>query len=406
MSNVNVDYSRNNGTDWINLKSGIINTNSTTWNIPTIIDLRTPNQAKIRVINSSYGTVYALSSSFKMKGLINVTSPTAVDTLHIGVPHNITWTTTGFFSRGITNEDDVVLSYSTNAGTTFTPITTLDYNYGAPAGTYAWTLPLDSITLDNQKKAVIEVKDLNDGTKVRGVSAGFDIEGQVTINEPNTSGLIWTVGSSHNIKWTPTGTYGTVEFHYSIDNFTSSNILIGQATNSASGVQGTYSWSIPTNLLSDSVRVRVRDAADADVKSISGYDVKLVGSLIVTAPNTETPKIVWYKGEAQNINWTANGAVTTVDIDYSTNGGTGWTNIITGEAGHTAGSNTKAITIPDENSENCLVKVTDSAHASVFNASVYPFAMRPVISVSQPVLDQRLAVGSKGNTITWSLNGS
>jgi hypothetical protein len=53
VQNVNVDYSRNNGTDWINVKSGIANTNGTTWNIPTNLDLRTPNQAKIRVIKSS-----------------------------------------------------------------------------------------------------------------------------------------------------------------------------------------------------------------------------------------------------------------------------------------------------------------------------------------------------------------
>ncbi|MEW6027840.1 MAG: hypothetical protein AB1599_11185, partial [Planctomycetota bacterium] len=321
-------------------------------------------------------------------------------------PHNITWTTTGFFSRGDAS-DDVVISYSTNAGTTFTPIATVDYNYGAPAGTYAWTLPLDSITLDNKDRAMIEVKDLNDGTKVRGVSAGFDIEGQVAINEPNTSGLMWTVGSSHDIKWTPTGTYSTVEFHYSTDNFSASNILIGQAANTASGVQGTYSWSIPTNVLSDTVRVRVRDAADPDVNSISAYDIKLVGGLDVTAPETQTPLIVWYKGENKDINWTANGAVTNVNIDYSTNGGTGWTNIVTNEGGHTAGSNTKTITVPDENSENCLVRVSDTAHSTnVYSISAYPFAIRPVITVTQPVLDQNLVVGSNSNTIAWSLNGS
>ena len=198
VQNVNVDYSLNNGSDWISVKSGILNTGSTTWDIPTNIDLRNPSQAKIRVIGASYVAVYGLSPSFKMKGVIGVTAPITTDILKAGDAFNLTWSTTGFFTRGTTNEDDVVVSYSTNNGTTYTPIATVNYNYGAPAGTYPWTPPVDSITPNGLKQAKIEVKDLNDGTAVRGVSAGFDIEGKITINEPDTSPFILALCFPHN----------------------------------------------------------------------------------------------------------------------------------------------------------------------------------------------------------------
>ncbi|MDP3052352.1 MAG: hypothetical protein Q8N22_00095, partial [bacterium] len=400
---VRIEYSKDTGSNYTYIIASSVAGSSSPyeWNIPANQDIipASAQKSKIRVIDTSLGAIYGLSGEFMVKGSIAITSPTTSSLWKISEATSIGWTTPCTLPANMGN---LKIEFRKSAIDAWSEVAaSVAFNSSPYIG---FTLPLDSVTA-NVKTAQIKITQLNN-TNVFVESDGFEIEGKIAINEPNTSGLIWTVGSSHNIKWTPTGTYGTVEFHYSTDNFASSNILIGQATNSASGIQGTYIWSIPTNVVSDSVRVRVRDAADADVKSISGYDVKLVGSLIVTAPNTETPKIVWYKGEAQNINWTANGAVTTVDIDYSTNGGTGWTNIITGEAGHTSGSNTKAITIPDENSENCLVKVTDSAHASVFNASVYPFAMRPVISVSQPVLDQNLVVGSNSNTIAWSLNGS
>jgi len=77
-------------------------------------------------------------------------------------------------------------------------------------------------------------------------------------------------------------------------------------------------------------------------------------SITVTAPNGGE---IWDAGTTQDITWTTtagDGAITGVDLEYSTDGGSTYSTIVTG----TADDGTYSWTVPDEHSSQCLVRAT------------------------------------------------
>jgi beta-lactamase superfamily II metal-dependent hydrolase len=111
----------------------------------------------------------------------------------------------------------------------------------------------------------------------------------------------------------------------------------------------------------------------------------------VNAPNGgET----WTVGSVYNITWTAtdNVGVTSIDIVYSTNNGTNWTTVATGEAN----DGTYAWTVPDTPSTVAKVKVT--AHDAATNTgsdvsdAVFEIAI-PVVSVADVLLGRGDVLG-------------
>jgi hypothetical protein len=169
VSNVKIEYSKDGGTTYplVVVASYDASLSPYSWSIPVtdpaLQDLRTPDQAKIKVSDASYAACSGTSPNFMMKGAVTVTAPTASDILHVGDPFNITWTTVGFYEVG----SNVVIGYSTTGGAPFTTIDTVAYDYNSQA--YPWTPPIDSITT-NLKNAVIEIKDAANPTKVRDES--------------------------------------------------------------------------------------------------------------------------------------------------------------------------------------------------------------------------------------------
>ena len=90
-------------------------------------------------------------------------------------------------------------------------------------------------------------------------------------------------------------------------------------------------------------------------------------SITVTSPNGgET----WATGSARNITWTAT-SVSSVNLDYSLDGGTTWAAIATGVSGFTG---SYAWTVPSSTSTNAKVRVSDAASATA-DASDAPFTI-------------------------------
>ncbi|QLH75247.1 MAG: hypothetical protein HPY73_07215 [Methanomassiliicoccales archaeon] len=76
----------------------------------------------------------------------------------------------------------------------------------------------------------------------------------ITLTSPN-GGEIWNGGVSHNIAFTTTTDEGVVMLYYSSDGGTTYPNLIGHAD--CTGGSQTYAWSVPNNLNSTTVRVKV-----------------------------------------------------------------------------------------------------------------------------------------------------
>ena len=409
---VKLEYSKDNGSNYTYVITPSVAGNSSpyAWSIPTDQDIITDHtvgseqKARIRVMDTSLSSIYSLSALFMVKGSITVTDPSnASAALKVGVAHDIAWTTP---CTGAADMGNVKIQFSKTGSAPWTDIATVGF---ATSPYTLWAPPIDGIT-DNVKTAKIRIEQVIN-SEVVDDSDGFEVEGNITLNEPIQSGLFWAVGTTDKvIGWTPTGTFSPIKLEYSKDNFSSDlhTIATGVA-NSAHNVPKTWTWAsgIP-NDISDTVKIRVSYENDADMKAVSPNAIKFVGSLDVTAP--ESAGIVWNVGDTnKQISWDSNGTITNVDIYYRTTAGGSDNVIVANDGGHVNGGNSYTWTsaVPDEKSETCYIKVADHAHPTdVYSLTTTPFSIRPVISVTVPALDQNIEVGTTNNTVTWNINST
>jgi len=136
-----------------------------------------------------------------------------------------------------------------------------------------------------------------------------------------------------------------------------------------SGTTITISWNLPTGvtgLLQDLlggviVNVNMNGSGSTTItypdiinklKMTISYSLTPAGSVLVTSPNGGEN---WVVGTSQNITWTST-SVTNVKIEYTTNNGTSWSNVI---ASTPASGGTYFWTVPNTPSMLCKIKLTD-----------------------------------------------
>lgn len=86
-------------------------------------------------------------------------------------------------------------------------------------------------------------------------------------------------------------------------------------------------------------------------------------ALSVLAPNGGES---WVAGSKQIISWQTYGSITEIFVDYSTNNGQDWLAVDPPNVGNTG---SYEWTVPDVNSQQCLVRVTDAADPGVGDIS-------------------------------------
>ncbi|MEK7771593.1 MAG: hypothetical protein AAB703_01925, partial [Pseudomonadota bacterium] len=227
-------------------------------------------------------------------------------------------------------------------------------------------------------------------------NAYFKIRAGITLTAP-IGGEAWTVGTSQNITWTKSGTISTVKLEYSTDGGATYPNVIATLVNAATGTP--YAWTIPDNL-STTVRVKVTNEADSTVLSNSTNNLTIKGSLTLTAPNGGE---AWVVSATQNITWTKVGSIANVKLEYSTNGGTTYPNLIV--ASTSGATLSYAWTVPDAIGTQLKVKITDLANTNVLDESNANFTIKGSVTLTSPVGSETWYVGENRN-ITWTRTGS
>jgi hypothetical protein len=114
----------------------------------------------------------------------------------------------------------------------------------------------------------------------------------------------------------------------------------------------------------------------------------------VTSPNGGE---YWLVNSQQNITW-ASTNVTSVNIDYSTNNGALWLNVVSSVP---ATNGSYSWIIPNTPATECLVRINDASLASRFDISDSVFTIVPLVTVATPNGGEDW-MGETQQVITWT----
>ncbi|MGD2091709.1 MAG: fibronectin type III domain-containing protein [Candidatus Aminicenantes bacterium] len=317
---------------------------------------------------------------------ITIISPNGGESWEAGSTHAITWTSTGTIGN-------VIIEYSTSNGTLWSIIEPAAAN----TGIYNWTIP-DNVP-DSPNSCLVRISGGYSDEDPRDISdVPFSITSplpaSIRITTPN-AGERFTVGSVVGITWASNGSIGDVKIEYSVDNGQTWMMIVVSTAN-----DGNFPWTVP-DTPSESCLLRISESdKDQGIFDISdgGFSIIPAPFIMVTSPNGGES---WEVGSNQPINWTSSGIEGNVKIEYSVNEGNSWTTIIASSA-NTGSFNW---TVPNNLSESCLIRVSDTdGTLSDMSDSVFFIVPPPSITVISPNGSESWAAGSN-QLITWSSVG-
>lgn len=378
-----LEFSGDSGGQWQTITSTVSATiGSYEWLVP---DSPT-QQGVIRITSLEHPTLSSQNQTLFSIILpeIQLIAPNGGESWEVGSQQAITWSALGV--------DFITLAYSTDNGATWS--TVADHISSGASG-YQWVVPNYP---SNDCRVKIEAS--NNSTISDLSDASFQIVppsgSLLTLTSP-VGGEVWMAGSSQQITWV-SNDVDQIKIEYSI-NLGNNWATIAPAT---SALSGAYEWQIPEHNASQCL-VRIGDAANPGITSISPAPFSIVPapSIAVVAPNGGENLTA---GSSFAISWQSAGNEK-LNMYFSEDGGSQW-NLLAGNINASLGS--FLWTVPETESDNCLIKLSDASNPELMDVSDQVFSVSPAIlpsiKVESPNGGERYVV--MGNiTVDWSSTG-
>ncbi|MBN1694575.1 S8 family serine peptidase [candidate division WOR-3 bacterium] len=215
----------------------------------------------------------------------------------------------------------------------------------------------------------------------------------LTVTSPN-GGEDFHVDSVHNVTWTSGGTSGGVRIEYSTNNGSSWSDVIAGIPDT-----GVYPWTIP-DTPSDSCLLRITDTIGSPSDTCDAiFKISPIPYITVTSPNGGEDFEV---DSIHNVTWISYGVSGGVLIQYSTDSGSSWSDVIAG----IPDTGVYPWTIPDTPSDSCLLRIADT-NGSLADTSDAIFKISPIpyITVTAPNGGEDWGRGYS-YYITWTSTGT
>ncbi len=381
----NIDYSIDNGTNWIRVVSNYYSLTGTfPWQVPN-----TPTaQARVRVQDAKNNSISDISNNVftitAASPFFLLTFPDGGESLFPSTFYNITW------ASAFTGQN-ASLEYSIDNGSSWTTIISSTPNI---TESYSWLVPNTPST-----QCLVRVKDAANASASDVSNAVFTIRPHITVTAPN-GGESGPRCSAYNIAWAAGGTSGSYKLEYSSDGGSSWTQIVTNLSNACTGNSCTYAWTLP-NVLTTQLKVRVSDVADATKLDVSD------GNMSVTLPPNPVTLLspnggeTWVTGTTQNITYTYGSGTTSVSLDYSVDNGQNWVSI----ANNVTANGSYAWVVPNTPSVNALVRVTgnqfNGCDYDISNA-VFTIASSVLVTAPNGGESWQAMVGAQGTSINMS----
>jgi hypothetical protein len=384
---VKIEYSTNGGDTWTVIAEAEENNGHYDWTVPDepsetcLVRISENGSQLVDVSDAVFSIVQPLPGDF------TITAPNGGESWTVGSSYEITWTANGEINH-------VTIEYSTDNGTTWKKIVQTTGNNGS----FDWTIP---DTVSDQCLVRVTANDDDLDPKPSDVSDEvFSIvssTGTFRVTSPN-GGESWEVGTTQPITWNSSGDINSAMLEYSYDNGNTWDTIVSSTSNS-----GTYDWTVP-NTVSEQCLVRViandggGDRKPADV-SDAEFSIRTPQSpfIRVITPNGGEQLVI---GSIYEITWFSTNSREEAKIEYSINGGESWTEII----GSTENDGDYDWAVPDEPSETCLVRISETDGQPLDISDAVFSIVQPLpgdLTVLTPNGGENLEAGSEYN-ISWT----
>jgi hypothetical protein len=329
---------------------------------------RISNTCQIRVSDFRDPGAKAESGNFKIRGGLTLITPNGGVDLNVGSSYDITWNTIGSIST-------VKLQYSIDSGTSYPDSPTLPNNpiatgivpnVGAVT-TFPWTIP-DALST----KVKVKVTDENDSTVDGESLLDNTIRGVLSID---AMPAVVRVDDVVPISWDVLqGSVSNIKLEYSVNDGAYQQI---PNADNLDATDGSFNWPVD-DIISDNVKIRISSADEvnepAQVAITPQFEVK--GRLTLNAIDP-----ILGVDDLYAISWTKNGSIAAADVEYSVNAG-GFDFVR--DAGDNPANNVDISgagpysftwKVPNQVSNNVVVRVTDSSDPDTYSESAVPFAI-------------------------------
>lgn len=297
--------------------------------------------------------------------VIEFTAPVAGTNWIQGTEQNITWTAANTTAT-------LALDYTADATAEQPVWVSLATGVDAAAGTYAWTIAADQATGDNYKVRLSE-----ETTKHEVMSEAFSIvtpEPTLTVTAPE-AGAVLITGSEQAINWVATNVTETLKIELTANASDEVPVWSSLATDLIAA-DGTYAWTLAGDLVAGTdYQIRISSEI-SKISAVSGiFSVEAPEPVLtVTSP---VEGAVYYTGSTQNITWTAENIIETLQIDLTANASAEepvWVNLTTGVV---AAAGTYEITIPADQAMGEDYQIRISSEIRKIAAVSGIFSIRP-----------------------------
>jgi len=368
---VKIKYSKDGGKSWIVVINSTPNDGTHLWKIPDIQS----DSCLVRLADLDGDPKDVSDSLFTIggKATITVKSPNGGECLKAGQEFEIKWKASSCL-------DSLKIQYSIDGGKDWTTIV-----YGTENdGYYTWTVPGV-----HSNYCLIKVADLDCDPEDTSDSV-FTIWGKapVTVISPN-GGECLKPGQKCKIKWQACCCLDSLKIQYSTDGGQDWNMIVYGTEN-----DGYYCWTVP-DVHSDNCLIKVADL-DCDPEDISDAPFTIWGKAPITIISPNGGECL-QSGQDFEIKWEASCYLDSLKLQFSGDGGNDWTTIVYG----TENDGSYLWTVPEINSDSCLIKVADlDCDPEDISDSLFTICAPPFVIVLQPNGGDTLIAGQQYE-ITW-----
>ncbi len=241
---------------------------------------------------------------------------------------------------------------------------------GVQPGTYYWSVQSIDNSFANSGFAPEQVFEVSDPPVIK-------------ITQPN-GGEIWSKDSTYSIQWTD-----NISNDVKIELYKSAAFDSEISASTAS--DGEFEWTVPAGIANGTdYKIKITDVSDNLVADVSDNVFEISGiipSVTVTNPNGGEELVI---GSQYNIEFSST-HTSDFKLEYSTNNGTDWLQITV--VNNSSGNSSHSWTVPNDQSDQCLLKVTDVNEISISDISDANFTIREA---------KQLTIGRPNGGEVWS----